>query len=154
MGRRGRSPEEAVYFNEDGEQCSKEEWRAGRQADLKRQGSSKAGVTYYNADGSPCSEREWLASQAVVYKRPARSYRQERAFGLRSAEYDALAIAACGRCEQCGLPDDNGSKRELGVYRDFGTGRVLGMLCAQCRGHYYARLAVARQRLPSPKAGA
>lgn len=65
-----------------------------------------------------------------------RTHRYRTKYGLSVEQYDAMVIAAGGRCEICKLPPPADNKvegnRVLHVDHDHETGQVRGLLCSAC----------------------
>lgn len=71
----------------------------------------------------------WRASHPGRGMRPYDHATRLRAFGLTSADYQALLASQGGVCAICGRPEHG---RRLAVDHDHITGAVRGLLCRHC----------------------
>ena len=60
------------------------------------------------------------------------SVRRRKAYGLTPRQYDALVLAAQGRCDLCGRLDDNTRAFSLVIDHHHPTGGIRGLLCEPC----------------------
>jgi hypothetical protein len=87
-------------------------WRARNPEKVRSAGRTR----YQNASAE--ERKQWNKRSALS------------AYGLTLEEYTALLAAQNGVCAICGLPEPSG--KDLAVDHDHATGKVRGLLCANC----------------------
>lgn len=53
-------------------------------------------------------------------------------YGISTDDYDRMLLEQGGRCAICGGTEPGGKKGYLGVDHDHDTGKIRGLLCADC----------------------
>ena len=97
-----------------------------------------------NGDGlqSWCKQCSQERQRARTLADPAIRHAEHlrRHFGLRRADYDRLLAEQGGRCNICGTSTPSGRSKEFfSVDHDHQTGKIRGLLCANCNhglGHF------------------
>jgi hypothetical protein len=92
-----------------------------------------------NPEKNKASQIAWRRRQGAkalsvrdkeAYRRYRRAHHINKKFGLSTEQYDAMLAAQGGHCAQCPWPDK--PYKRLAVDHDHKTGRIRGLLCADC----------------------
>lgn len=109
-------------------EANREKSRASSQA--WREANPERARATNNAWRAKCAPGVLAEKDQRDYRRNKRATHLSRTFGLTAEQYEAMVVAQDGHCAQC-VRRDLPEKR-LAVDHDHKTGRIRGLLCADC----------------------
>lgn len=97
-------------------------------SDFHKNKATKDGRCYQCKDCNYKKSREWKDKN----KEKSKEHQLKRKYGLTYADYGALLAEQKGGCAICFLPFDKAPRGVLFVDHCHTTGKVRGLLCANC----------------------